>query len=62
MKFSRRASHGKWSGSEIRIDGEDFPIMTGSDVTAVIDAPASQDSRVARRRAAPGAPIEGRPT
>jgi len=29
---------GKWSGSEVRIDGEDLLIMKESDVLGVLDA------------------------
>ena len=31
---------GKWSGTEVRLDGEDLIIMKESDVMAIIDAPA----------------------
>lgn len=32
---------GKWSGTEIRLDGEDLLIMKESDVMGVIEAPAA---------------------
>src|SRR3981081_807420 len=38
---------GKWSGSEIKLDGEDLLIMKESDVMGVIDAPA-----IAKKKAA----------
>ncbi len=31
---------GKWSGTEVRLDGEDLIIMKESDVMAIVDAPA----------------------
>ena len=42
-----RILFGKWSGSEIKLDGEDLLIMKESDVMGVIDAPA-----IARKKAA----------
>ena len=42
-----RILFGKWSGSEIKIDGEDLLIMTESDIMGVIERPA-----VARKKAA----------
>ncbi len=47
VKAGDRILFGKWSGSEVRIDGEDLLIMAESDVMGVIDAPA-----VARKKAA----------
>ena len=46
----RKGDHilfGKWSGSEIKLDGEDLLIMKESDVMGVIDAPA-----IAKKKAA----------
>jgi chaperonin GroES len=31
---------GKWSGSEVKIDGEDLLIMKESDILGVLEAPA----------------------
>ncbi len=31
---------GKWSGTEVRLDGEDLVIMKESDIMAIVDAPA----------------------
>jgi chaperonin GroES len=42
-----RILFGKWSGSEIKLDGEDLLIMTESDIMGVIEQPA-----VARKKAA----------
>ncbi|MCL4068963.1 co-chaperone GroES [Pseudomonas sp. GX19020] len=36
-----RILFGKWSGTEIRLDGEDLLIMKESDVMGVIDQPAA---------------------
>lgn len=47
LKKGDRILFGKWSGSEIRIDGEDLLIMTEADVMGVIEGPA-----VARKKAA----------
>lgn len=38
LKTGDRVLFGKWSGSEVRIDGEDLLIMTEADVLGVIDA------------------------
>ena len=35
-----RILFGKWSGTEIRLDGEDLLIMKESDVMGVLDTPA----------------------
>ena len=35
-----RVLFGKWSGTEIKLDGEDLLIMTESDIMGVIDAPS----------------------
>lgn len=36
-----RILFGKWSGTEIRLDGEDLLIMKESDVMGVIEAPSA---------------------
>ena len=33
---------GKWSGTEVKIDGEDLLIMKESDIMGVIDAPVAK--------------------
>ena len=40
VKKGDRILFGKWSGSEIKLDGEDLLIMKEPDVMGVIDAPA----------------------
>ena len=47
VKPGDRILFGKWSGSEIKLDGEDLLIMTESDIMGVIERPA-----VARKKAA----------
>lgn len=46
VKAGDRIIFGKWSGTEVKIDGEEFLIMKESDVMGVIE------SKVAARRAA----------
>ena len=46
VKAGDRILFGKWSGTEVKIDGEDLLIMKESDVMGVIEV------RVARRKAA----------
>jgi len=40
VKKGDRILFGKWSGTEIKLDGEDFLIMKESDVMGVVDGPA----------------------
>jgi len=46
VKAGDRILFGKWSGTEVKIDGEDLLIMKESDVMGVIEG------KVARRKAA----------
>ena len=39
VKVGDRVLFGKWSGTEVKIDGEELLIMKESDVLGVIDAP-----------------------
>jgi len=41
VKTGDRVLFGKWSGSEIKLDGEDLIIMTESDILGVIDQSAA---------------------
>jgi chaperonin GroES len=41
VKVGDRILFGKWSGTEIRLDGEDLLVMKESDVMGVIEASAS---------------------
>ena len=40
VKAGDRVLFGKWSGTEVKIDGQDLLIMKESDIMGVIDAPA----------------------
>ncbi|SFV27342.1 co-chaperone GroES [Hyphomicrobium facile] len=40
VKVGDRVLFGKWSGSEVKIDGEDLLIMKESDILGVLSAPA----------------------
>ena len=37
-----RVLFGKWSGTEVRIDGEDLIIMNGSDIMGIIEQPGAK--------------------
>lgn len=39
VKAGDRILFGKWSGTEVKVDGEDYLIMTESDVMGVIERP-----------------------
>jgi chaperonin GroES len=42
VKAGDRVLFGKWSGTEVKIDGEDLLIMKESDIMGVLDVPASK--------------------
>lgn len=42
VKAGDRILFGKWSGTEVKIDGEELLIMKESDILGVVDAPAAQ--------------------
>ena len=46
LKVGDRVLFGKWSGTEVKIDGQELLIMKESDIMGVLDEPA------ARRKAA----------
>ena len=41
LKAGDRILFGKWSGTEVKVDGEDLIIMKESDVLGVVDTPAA---------------------
>ncbi len=41
LKTGDRVLFGKWSGAEIKIDGEDLIIMKETDVLGIVDAPVA---------------------
>ena len=43
VKPGDRILFGKWSGTEIKLDGEDLLIMTESDIMGVIERPPRQE-------------------
>ena len=42
VKAGDRILFGKWSGSEVKIDGEDLLIMKESDILGIVDVVAAQ--------------------
>ncbi len=42
VKAGDRVLFGKWSGTEIRLDGEDLMIMPESDLMGIIERPAAR--------------------
>ena len=47
-----RILFGKWSGSEVKLDGEDLLIMSESDIMGVIDSSTVAAIGVAKKKAA----------
>ena len=45
MKAGDRVLFGKWSGTEVKIDGEDLLIMKESDIMGVIEGSAPRPPR-----------------
>jgi chaperonin GroES len=42
LEVGERVLFGKWSGTEVKLDGEDLLIMKESDIMGVLDAPAAR--------------------
>ena len=42
IKAGDRVLFGKWSGTEVKIDGQDVLIMKESDIMGIIDEPAAK--------------------
>ena len=42
VKVSERVLFGKWSGTEVKIDGQELLIMKESDIMGVIDEPVAK--------------------
>ena len=42
VKAGDRILFGKWSGTEVKLDGEEFLIMKESDVMGIIEAPKAK--------------------
>src|SRR5213076_460428 len=47
VKKGDRSLFGKWSGSEVKLDGEDLLIMNESDIMGVIDTPGIATKKAA---------------
>ncbi len=47
VKPGQRVLFGKWSGTEVRIDGEDLLIMKESDIMGVIEQSGTQSRKAA---------------
>ena len=47
VKAGDRILFGKWSGTEVRIDGEDLLIMKESDILGIIEGTATAKKKVA---------------
>jgi len=47
LKAGDRVLFGKWSGAEVKIDGEELIVMKESDVLGVLDTPAVATSKAA---------------
>jgi chaperonin GroES len=45
VKAGDRVLFGKWSGSEVKIDGEELIIMKGSDIMGIIDSGAAAGNK-----------------
>ena len=50
VKKGDRILFGKWSGTEIKLDGEDLLIMKESDIMGVIEATCRRQARKPRNR------------
>jgi chaperonin GroES len=47
VKAGDRVLFGKWSGTEVKIDGEDLLIMKESDILGIVEAPAAPKKKAA---------------
>ena len=52
VKVGDRILFGKWSGTEVKIDGEDLLIMKESDIMGVIEGVVAQASGGGKKKAA----------
>ncbi len=52
LKAGDRILFGKWSGTEVKIDGEDLLIMKESDILGVIEGHAAADTGKGKKKAA----------
>ncbi len=47
VKPGDRIVFGKWSGSEVKVDGEEFLVMKESDIVGIVESNASQSKKAA---------------
>ena len=47
VKAGDRVLFGKWSGTEVKVDGQDLLIMKESDILGILDKPAAKKSKAA---------------
>ena len=47
VKAGDRVLFGKWSGTEVKVDGEELLIMKESDILGIVDAAATPDKKAA---------------
>ncbi len=47
VKTGDRVLFGKWSGTEVKIDGEELLIMKESDILGIVDAPVASKKKAA---------------
>jgi chaperonin GroES len=47
VKAGDRVLFGKWSGTEVRLDGEDYLIMKESDIMGVVETGSASSKKVA---------------
>ena len=47
MKAGDRILFGKWSGTEVRVDGEDLLIMKESDILGIVEGTAAAKKKAA---------------
>ena len=52
VKPGNRVLFGKWSGTEVKIDGEELLIMKESDIMGIVDRPKAEKSKAAEKKAA----------
>jgi len=52
VKAGDRVLFGKWSGTEVKIDGEDLLIMKESDIMGILEGNAAQASGGGKKKAA----------
>ena len=52
VKAGETILFGKWSGTEVKLDGEELIIMKESDIMAVIDVTAKAKSKKGKKKAA----------